>query len=54
MAEIHWKRPISAAFSKAADWKGGTVPGASDDAILGVAGAAYTQGCSTLIRLLCS
>ena len=42
MTAISWKTPISDVFTNAADWNGGVVPGASDDALLTVAGSAYT------------
>ena len=42
MTIIHWLNPISGSFTNAADWSGGSVPGASDDAILEVGGAAFT------------
>jgi hypothetical protein len=46
MAEIQWKRPMSGSFHRAGDWAGGIVPGASDDALLTVAGADYTVSCT--------
>ena len=45
--EVHWKRAISADFNTAADWSTGTVPGASDDAILNAKGAAFDVTAST-------
>jgi len=42
MAQIHWAAAVSGAFNTAADWTGGAVPGAGDDAILDPAGIAYT------------
>jgi hypothetical protein len=39
MAQIDWAGDVSGNFGTAADWKGGVVPGASDDAILNAAGA---------------
>jgi len=42
MSEVHWKRAISDPFSKTGAWKGGAVPGASDDALFDAAGADYT------------
>lgn len=40
--QIHWLHAVSGAFSAAADWSGGRVPGASDDAILDAAGSDYS------------
>jgi hypothetical protein len=42
MSQIHWLNPVSGGFTNAADWQGGTVPGASDDAILDAVGATFT------------
>jgi hypothetical protein len=42
MANIHWKSAVSANFGTKADWVGGVVPGASDNAILDASGAAFT------------
>ena len=42
MSQIHWLNPISGSFTNAADWQGGTAPGASDDAILNAVGSAFT------------
>ncbi len=42
MTQIHWTNPISDVFSNGADWSGGVVPGASDDAILDASGGAFT------------
>jgi hypothetical protein len=39
MAQIHWLDQVSADFSVAADWSGGVVPGAADDALLDAAGS---------------
>jgi hypothetical protein len=47
MAQIHWKNPVSANFNTAADWSTGSVPGASDDAILDAKGAAFTVTATT-------
>jgi len=41
MAEISWAAAINGDFTDAADWTGGVVPGAADDAILGAAGGDY-------------
>jgi hypothetical protein len=43
MASIDWLNAVSGAFGDAADWSGGAVPGAADDAILDAPGTtAYT------------
>ncbi len=42
MSGIHWRNDVNGAFTNAADWRGGVVPGASDNAILGAAGSAFT------------
>ena len=42
MADIYWKRAVSAMFGKAGAWMGGSLPGPVDDAILEASGAAYT------------
>jgi len=42
MAQIHWAKVINGDFNDAADWTGGDVPGASNDAILDASGAAFT------------
>src|SRR5579871_5526985 len=39
MSQIHWLSPVSGAFGSLANWKGGKVPGASDDAILDASGS---------------
>ena len=47
MSQIHWKSAVNADFNTAGDWSTGTVPGASDDAILDAAGGAFTVSTST-------
>ncbi len=48
MAKIHWALPVSGNFDTAADWGGGVVPGAADDAILDAAGSkAYAVSVTT-------
>jgi len=47
MTQIHWKTAVDADFNTAADWSTGTVPGATDDAILDAKGAAFTVTAST-------
>ena len=42
MSAIHWLNPLSGNFTHAADWSGGKVPGASDDAILDAVGSSFT------------
>jgi hypothetical protein len=42
MTQIHWTSPVNADFGTAADWSGGKVPGAGDDALLDAAGSAFT------------
>jgi hypothetical protein len=42
MTQIHWTSPVSADFGTAADWSGGKVPGAGDDAILDATGSPFT------------
>ncbi|MGI9169556.1 MAG: hypothetical protein ACR2FH_05170, partial [Caulobacteraceae bacterium] len=42
MTQIHWLDPVSGNFDTAADWSGGLVPGATDDAILDAAGSSFT------------
>ena len=42
MSSIHWLNDVTGAFTNAADWRGGVVPGASDNAILDAAGSAFT------------
>jgi hypothetical protein len=41
MSGVHWAGAIDGDFNTAADWSGGVVPGASDDAILDAAGGAF-------------
>jgi hypothetical protein len=52
MSTIHWLNDINGAFTNPADWRGGIVPGASDNAILGAAGSAFTvtSGVSETVR----
>jgi hypothetical protein len=52
MSSIHWLNDINGAFTNAADWRGGIVPGASDNAILDAAGSAFTvtSGVSETVR----
>ncbi len=42
MTQIHWASAISADFSTAGDWIGGSVPSNFDTAVLDAAGAAFT------------
>ena len=42
MSQIHWVNPLSGSFTNTADWAGGVVPGAQDDAVLNAAGTAFT------------
>src|SRR5665213_583337 len=43
MAQIHWLRAANGNFNAPADWSGGVVPGAGDDAILDAPGStSYT------------
>jgi hypothetical protein len=42
MSQIHWLNAINGSFTNLADWGGGMVPGASDDAILDAVGPAFT------------
>ncbi len=42
MTQIHWAHAVSGGFTNAADWIGGVVPGAGDDAILDAAGSPYS------------
>jgi hypothetical protein len=42
MSQIHWLNAINGRFTNPADWGGGVVPGASDDAILDAVGSAFT------------
>jgi hypothetical protein len=51
MSKIYWLNPVKGKFTDAADWRGGVVPGASDDAILNAAGADYTVTVSGLSRV---
>ncbi len=48
MALINWATAISGQFNDAADWKGGVVPGASDDASMQATGPAYTVTAANL------
>ena len=45
MSSIHWLDDVTGSFTNAADWRGGVVPGASDNAILDAAGSAFTVTC---------
>ncbi|MDQ2860267.1 MAG: hypothetical protein M3T55_05985 [Pseudomonadota bacterium] len=47
MTQIHWANPISGDFNVSADWNGGVVPGASDDAVLDAPGPAFTVTANT-------
>jgi hypothetical protein len=52
MTAIHWLNAINGSFTNASDWSGGTVPGASDDAILDAAGGApYTVTSSASVSV---
>jgi hypothetical protein len=51
MSEIHWLQAVNGSFTNAADWSGGVVPGASDDAILDAQGAPYTVTASSIEML---
>jgi hypothetical protein len=42
MSNIYWKRAMSANFGKPGAWKGGGVPGASDNAVLDATGSDFT------------
>jgi hypothetical protein len=42
MSQIRWLTDINGSFTNAADWSGGKVPGASDDAILDAVGSSFT------------
>ena len=42
MAYVYWDNPVSGDFANASDWVGGTVPGASDDAVFLAASPPYT------------
>ena len=42
MTQIHWASAVSADFSTAADWVGGSVPANFDTAVLDAAGGAFT------------
>ena len=42
MTARHWLNAVSGSFTNPADWSGGVVPGALDDAILDAAGSAFT------------
>lgn len=44
MTQRRWFKAVKADFSTAADWTGGVVPGASDEAILDPSGAGYHLG----------
>jgi len=52
MSGIHWLNDVNGGFTNAADWRGGVVPGASDNAILDAAGSAFTltSGVSETVR----
>ena len=52
MSGIHWLNDVNGAFTNVADWRGGIVPGASDNAILDAAGSAFTviSGVSETVR----
>jgi hypothetical protein len=52
MADIHWLNPVSGSFTNAADWSGGVVPGASDDAILDAAGEGPYVVTSSAIQMV--
>jgi len=42
MAEIHWLNAVNGSFDTGANWSGGAVPGAGDDAILDAAGGGFS------------
>jgi hypothetical protein len=43
MADIHWLNPVSGDFNTGTNWSGGTVPGVSDNVVLGaLGGTPYT------------
>jgi len=42
MANIHWKRALGGNFGKPGAWKGGVVPGPTDNALLDAAGTDFT------------
>jgi hypothetical protein len=42
MSQIHWLNAVNGSFTNAADWSGGAVPSASDDAILDAPGSSFT------------
>ena len=42
MTAIHWAGSINGNFTNAADWAGGGVPGAGDDAVLDATGSPFT------------
>ena len=42
MSQFHWLNAINGSFTNAADWSGGVIPGAFDDAILDAVGSAFT------------
>ena len=47
MTQIHWANPVNGDFRNGADWTGGVVPGAADDAILDAPGTTpYTVATS--------
>ena len=51
MAAIHWLNPISGSFTNAADWSGGAVPSADDEALLDATGVPYTVTSATNVTV---
>ncbi|HEY7851728.1 MAG TPA: hypothetical protein VIB82_02060, partial [Caulobacteraceae bacterium] len=52
MAAIHWTHQVNGSFTNAADWTGGLVPGAGDDALLDAAGVtAFTVTSSSYVMV---
>jgi hypothetical protein len=51
MAQIHWLSGTSGSFTNDSDWDGGAVPGAADEAVLGVLGSSpYAVTASPSLR----
>ena len=51
MSDVHWLQAVNGSFTNAADWSGGVVPGAHDNAILDAQGVPYTVTASNVEKI---
>ncbi len=49
MAIVSWRAGVSGSWTTAADWSAGAVPGAADDAVIGVGGSYTVSVTSTSV-----